>query len=290
MWEFKKRIEVSLIRDGGFGRYLSRYSGGEAARFAFFPTLNPRPVPVGDVFPVDEWDLTGAWVDDGMAVYSYDYTVSQQERMFLICDLQNFFGDHSSDNPPDPNAQTARMFCLPENRASERPLCTWNTGFMMIFHGSRIYTPKSNSFADICDYIRNAIATKTHDVVLQFPWEECSGLGGACPCNSILSRSMHRPSLVWDVRYRKRCTSEGSTRSATQWIFQQFSHFSKGLPTATPWPPIFSCDFKGCKDRVVAIVRVLQHILGLGSYETLWILEKVIFHGALLVPTQLHRR
>jgi len=180
--------------------FVSRYTPEEKTKYTFSPLITIEPKPVGDVFAVDEWDLTGSWIDDCISVYSYDPTVSQLERHYLLEDLLRFLKQESSKSIKSDTVKEPPILFGKKHDIQEK--CSWTRDLIMIFHQSRVFTHRSKYYSTLCTFICQSISNNTHDVILQFPWQECTDTIGKCMCNSMASRSMHRPSLVWDRKSR----------------------------------------------------------------------------------------
>lgn len=309
LWSDQKRVEICLIRDAGFSRYLQRYertvpTPATAASFVFAPSWIRHPMPVGDIFNREEWDLTSDWFEDGMSICSYDKTVSQQERIFILQDLQRFLfwgSNHFKKKPLDRRRYAGLKTCMFTTPTATPPhsTCKWPYAFMVIVNGPSVVTTESTSFVRNWDKVCIALNDATYDVIIQFPWSSCSDESPKCTCMNAMKRTMYRPTLVFDRRFRKDCMpttpeqyAANPTEEATMWAIEQYLAIGVGSSPLIQsyYPPRFSYMTKGIRRRLMAILDVIQHKLNTAELETDWIMQQLVSHGALLVETTLSER
>lgn len=311
LWKQQMRLEVSISRDFGFSRYMTRFRKRDLADspdLVFSPAqTRGHPVPVGDVFDRDEWDAPSQWTDDCIPVFSYDHSVSQHERAFLLHDLQVFLTAGLAAPGRGKNSQRrytsvrSAMFTT-QGCTPPRSTCKWPFGFLVIVLEGVVLTTEDVNFPAAWEEVCRSSMDPWFDIVMQFPWSSCSDTPAeckytpACMCMHSMSRSVHRPTLVFDRRIRRDCLvnrnhpNDTDEEDQTLWVLEHAISRATNTHVHNYYPPTYSLLTRWVRERILAIESVLKAKLGIGDDEITWVLLEIVARGGLVVEETLHTR
>lgn len=224
----------------------------------------------------------------GVVTAMYDRSISCSERDMILEQLLGFLKEASFlvDNEVS-ERHNSKNTLFEISRKGGYSDCRWPDKLLVCVDSLDI-ADNTQSLSDRLNEAFNLAVHNDTDIILQFPWVNCSEK--LCSCINCMPRSKYRPSLIWDKHYRNNMLSNGpltEIQTANKWMQQPRNEF--GLQQhCTYYPQMFPYVLLSKSDqrsRWRAILQVMYSFLGDRLKHLAKDLARILVHehGAMLI-------